>query len=770
MSVPFSNTHLRVPRGFGTILEGLTREILRDQPEDIPKYAAQYFEALLRKREESGMDPAEWAAKLEDRFYNNHAFKATEVSVKEEPAAEETSSKEKSDESQTDDEHSHSAEASHVSTTQPNVSEEADLSESTGEERKHDITEEHVVEKGPSEEESVNRLQDVQPDDLSGTEEERDPIITELDQVDRAANGNDSSSASDRDKPQSELEPTDLSSFRGISNVDVCAQELGMAQDEGGDKKEFAVVDEEIEDSEGEENIDNDEPVEVPPYSGLADVDVCATELGGTQVTMEEATAEDDMQVTEEDTSTPKPEEAVVRSSSQSKTLEGNQHEAEDEAETKEEEGTETEASSGGIHESLAHIEGGFNSNALPMEDSLVEISFEDIPEAQQIEEVEEKQPEEEGLQSTILETQLEEESEEATDQNISSTQDQSEPEMMGVEKEVNSELEEMQTQQEASDKMKEKVDSNDSNVNDSDDDEKHEGVKTIGSSHQPTTEADEGNPEDETDHKNEDSEKISEGEFHRSEDPEKEAKSNDPDIKGDETTDASGEDKKDIHTKGYSKVEDQEIDGGGADNPSSQVFQSNISTARTEAESETLEASAQHLSGEIEESQRTLVESQLEETVVEKEVTSNELVEEGQIDSDAQEKNDAMGEEGSIGHTLREDQLAADQQGEDGSLGPEMDSTEPENKSVDKEECSRPQEEEDIMDIPLDDPEANRAAAKIQAGFRGHMTRKKMKPEDKAEGEEVSSTGDVLNGSQGDTETGGSGAVERDDTSVPEQ
>lgn len=55
-------------------------------------------------------------------------------------------------------------------------------------------------------------------------------------------------------------------------------------------------------------------------------------------------------------------------------------------------------------------------------------------------------------------------------------------------------------------------------------------------------------------------------------------------------------------------------------------------------------------------------------------------------------------------------------------------------------------------MDIPLDDPEANRAAAKIQAGFRGHMTRKKMKPEDKAEGEEVSSSGEALNGSQGVT------------------
>lgn len=69
---------------------------------------------------------------------------------------------------------------------------------------------------------------------------------------------------------------------------------------------------------------------------------------------------------------------------------------------------------------------------------------------------------------------------------------------------------------------------------------------------------------------------------------------------------------------------------------------------------------------------------------------------------------------------------------------------------SFEQEECSRPQEEEDIMDIPLDDPEANRAAAKIQAGFRGHMTRKKMKPEDKTEGEEVSSTGDALNSSQG--------------------
>uniref|UniRef100_A0A8C2B349 RIIa domain-containing protein n=1 Tax=Cyprinus carpio TaxID=7962 RepID=A0A8C2B349_CYPCA len=75
MSVPFSNTNLRIPRGFGNLLECLAKEVLRDQPEDIPTFAAHYFTKLLKAREESGLDPAEWGAKLEDRFYNNHSFK-----------------------------------------------------------------------------------------------------------------------------------------------------------------------------------------------------------------------------------------------------------------------------------------------------------------------------------------------------------------------------------------------------------------------------------------------------------------------------------------------------------------------------------------------------------------------------------------------------------------------------------------------------------------------------------------------------------------------
>ena len=51
MSIPFSNTHYRIPQGFGNLLEGLTREILREQPDNIPAFAAAYFENLLEKRE-----------------------------------------------------------------------------------------------------------------------------------------------------------------------------------------------------------------------------------------------------------------------------------------------------------------------------------------------------------------------------------------------------------------------------------------------------------------------------------------------------------------------------------------------------------------------------------------------------------------------------------------------------------------------------------------------------------------------------------------------
>ncbi|KAM6158632.1 sperm surface protein Sp17 [Rhynchocyon petersi] len=92
MSIPFSNTHYRIPQGFGNLLEGLTREILREQPDNIPAFAAAYFENLLEKREKTNFDPAEWGAKVDDRFCNNHAFK--EAKPPEEDAPEKVRSQE----------------------------------------------------------------------------------------------------------------------------------------------------------------------------------------------------------------------------------------------------------------------------------------------------------------------------------------------------------------------------------------------------------------------------------------------------------------------------------------------------------------------------------------------------------------------------------------------------------------------------------------------------------------------------------------------------
>ena len=51
MAVPFSNTKLRIPHGFQNLLEGMAREVLRDQPKDICAFAAVYFENLVTVRD-----------------------------------------------------------------------------------------------------------------------------------------------------------------------------------------------------------------------------------------------------------------------------------------------------------------------------------------------------------------------------------------------------------------------------------------------------------------------------------------------------------------------------------------------------------------------------------------------------------------------------------------------------------------------------------------------------------------------------------------------
>lgn len=58
MSIASANTNMRVPAGFRNLLEGLAREVLREQPTDVVAFAAQYFQKLLEQRDGEWPCPA----------------------------------------------------------------------------------------------------------------------------------------------------------------------------------------------------------------------------------------------------------------------------------------------------------------------------------------------------------------------------------------------------------------------------------------------------------------------------------------------------------------------------------------------------------------------------------------------------------------------------------------------------------------------------------------------------------------------------------------
>lgn len=65
MAVQYAPMKLRVPPGFQNLLEGLAREVLREQPEDIINFAAQYFRNQLLIRDETGRDDARKGDQME---------------------------------------------------------------------------------------------------------------------------------------------------------------------------------------------------------------------------------------------------------------------------------------------------------------------------------------------------------------------------------------------------------------------------------------------------------------------------------------------------------------------------------------------------------------------------------------------------------------------------------------------------------------------------------------------------------------------------------
>ncbi|XP_064883279.1 dentin matrix acidic phosphoprotein 1-like [Oncorhynchus nerka] len=279
MSVPFSNTHLRVPRGFGNILEGLAREVLRDQPKDIPTFAALYFTALLKEREDSGLDPAEWCARLEDRFYNNHAFKNSPNQVDTSPVdatLKISKNKDELTESQTEEETDNIEPVGIPSPTNSNldVCEDVQGTESQGKDEMVNVTDKDVI------------SMQIYPSEVS------DNKLTDMDVN---MTGKEMNERADKVVCLSEFEPSEEISLGGLSNVDVCAEELRKTEEgEELTSQEISTGDDAILGSSYEMNRSSEfELTQEVSFTGLFNIDVCAEELRGTIEREEQATAED---------------------------------------------------------------------------------------------------------------------------------------------------------------------------------------------------------------------------------------------------------------------------------------------------------------------------------------------------------------------------------------------------------------------------------------------------------------------------------------------
>uniref|UniRef100_A0A3Q2NZN4 Sperm autoantigenic protein 17 n=1 Tax=Fundulus heteroclitus TaxID=8078 RepID=A0A3Q2NZN4_FUNHE len=669
MSVPFSNTHLRVPRGFGAVLEGLAREVLRDQPDDIPSYAAQYFDKLLKQRQESGLDPAEWAARLEDRFYNNHAFKNTETaSPEKKTAAQETASKEKSYKSQSEDEPSLSEEDATLSAKQPLVSDETDSAESTDDdEENNDPTEENAVSHDLRHTEETSGA-DKQSDEQSGTDEENELTTAKPNEMDGPHN--DVNPALDCTTTQLDLDLSNLSPAEELSNVD--GREVGAFEYEEEDRRDGAFEDKEVVGSEREEDAEVAEPVASLPDFALSNVDVCASELGGTERTSEDVIYQKDADATEEEeTIKHQFEETDVKLlPSQPKIPQEIHQEAEDHAEKpNERETTETEASLEETNKGLAHSENPLDNTAIPKEDSLAEISFEDVPEDQCITEGLKKKLEEDSSMEVELTNisempQKDEFKELATGStDMVGTEDQHKAEKEIIKREVIAEEEELESHHTAFNTLKDKGETN--NVNYINDDERDMGGIS--------PELENKMKDYETDDKGRHIEEIFDDKPNLDRETEEKERSNEQGAKKDETTDK-------VCTEGDSETDDQDMNDSGAIQNPSQPIELELSVTEITTEDEPLEENRDHLPEPNEQRPEIVGESQSEDVEEEKQDAIEQEVE--MANSEVQEQSEELEKEKTITPTGSADWTAADHEEEERPAGFEEDTAAPANKS----------------------------------------------------------------------------------------
>ncbi|XP_073674129.1 neurogranin (protein kinase C substrate, RC3) b isoform X2 [Garra rufa] len=665
MSVPFSNTNLRIPRGFGNLLEGLAKEVLRDQPEDIPTFAALYFTKLLKAREESGLDPAEWGAKLEDRFYNNHSFKGTAIQGNH--ISPKINTRNNAGRSETlENNETLSSPLKDLNANNTEVKQEYELDKKLDEESGEREHEPAVDTPNVGTADVDICAQELK--DPSGIPEQTSEVLKD-DEVAKAA--------VDIDICRSELEPTPLSSFDGLANVDVCAEEINhpSASTENKDMESPKLNEEQFE-SQDESFVETPSHIE-------QDVGKQANEM-----------SDDDYDDHTEDA-----EQGVLEMADHFLEDTDPVEEEQESEEPTEESTTEKEVTENAVEaeqESEEHIE---ENNDLPDHENQDETNHEYSSTNDFVEDA------------------------------ADSTSDINSRSLMEMKDAYINYSDEMY------DSKSEVIDVLD---------EVHHQCSTHTGEHEAENSTDEQNTSKITDEMKEETPKL----VSQLKDSETEVTvdmiSNE--ILNSDVMDAS---EKDLNTENVNEGSDLDSDGSDAEEMDLDILnmpQQNM--VKTEDEEDDTEPNENILPSEAEEVDPRPLEGETEVIGEEHPTELQEQIENTENEAD------------------QEDQLEEQRDKSQESIL-ESENQENPDSGESKEECNQPQEEEDIMDIPLDDPEANKAAAKIQAGFRGHMTRKKMKPGDKPN-EEVSSSGEALNGSQGDS--GGTDGVETDATSGPEQ
>ncbi|XP_028977171.2 sperm surface protein Sp17 isoform X2 [Esox lucius] len=757
MSVPFSNTHLRVPRGFGNILEGLAREVLRDQPKDIPTFAAQYFTARLKERNESGLDPAEWCARLEDRFYNSHAFKDSRNQVNTRSAndahlniSEKNTNLTKSQmENETD--YTRSDGVPTPTTSKLDVFDDLQETESHAIDEMDNITDEYVIatQFDHSSEMSSGRQSDMDAD--SEEHSEKEDIMEETADVSSRVNmtGGEINERADKEVCQSEFEPSQEILHSGLSSLDVCAQELRQTEVKeetscyeisSGDK-EILEISNKVSHSCG---LELNEGVS---YAGLSNLDVCAEELRETEESQRQTTLNSlSGNFKDKDLADAQENSIPLMTESDHLILLEASHNS---VGVPEEEGIEklivATKYTGETHDIAPCNDDGSRM----LSDNKDEINTKPVLETLEVK-TDEQQPGEDGfvkLSSTEAEKNdvLSGDAEEETglvghdNQNLIALNTDIEEEEETVTAEAEAQIKAME--QEAAEIQKEQYEQDYSNYSSDEDEGKCSKLK-ISTSQQSSELVQK--KEDETDHENKDpNEEEIDNQHYSSELEKKQEMDNDEAPISDDDAEHGGRyisntfdtSEKRGETNDLSEMFDDEDDD--EDKEGTYVVRNSpqsIPETKEKDYDSFLELNKPVLP--------ELADQEMEIRPGNGEVTKKgtEDIAETQKDTDVVEPKEDWETERKVLEDAvtpsHETDPADDTPGHmpEGELKDTMD---PESKTGDEENCSQPQEEEDIMDIPLDDPEANKAAAKIQAGFRGHMTRKKIKPADKPEGEQ---------------------------------